>query len=740
MRASPNFRGRVSIERSAVQQQLETALASRYKLERELGRGGMATVYLAQDIRHDRRVALKVLHPELSSALGPDRFLREIKLAARLNHPHIVPLFDSGEAGGFLFYVMPVVEGESLRDRLLRDGQIPTDEALQLVRGIASALDYAHRNNIVHRDIKPENVMLQEGEAMVMDFGIAKAVSVAAGDSLTQTGMMVGTPAYVSPEQAAGDTVVDGRSDQYSLACVLYEMLSGRKPFTGTSAQAILSKRFTDPVPSIRSVFAAASEEVETALRKALAKDAAERFGTTMEFARALVAQHLSTPDGSPLVPGAAGGARSIAVLPFSNLSSDPEGESFADGMAEEIINALSKIKALKVSSRTSSFTFKNKNEDIREIGRKLQVGTVLEGSVRKSGKRLRLTAQLVNAVDNSQLWAERYDRELEDVFAIQDEIASSIVAALRVVLTEDEKRAIEQVPTANVEAYEAYLRGRQYFHQHRRKSHEFARQMFERAIELDPGYALAHAGIADCCSFLYQYFDATPANLARAESASRRAVELAPELAEAHASRGLALSLSSGFDEAEKEFKTAMRLDPKSFEAAYFYARACMAQGKSEEATKWYERAVAVRPDDFATLTLLADTYKGIGRLEESIRAARRGYDAARKHLELNPDNPRALYMGAADLTYLGESEKSRDWNRRALAMEPDDPSVLYNIACNFAQEGQAAEAIAALSKAIDNGFGHWKWIEFDGSLNSIRSEPGFAALLDRRPTQNVA
>jgi serine/threonine protein kinase/Tfp pilus assembly protein PilF len=723
-----------------VQPELETALSSRYKLDRELGRGGMATVYLANDLRHDRRVALKVLHPELSSALGPDRFLREIKLAARLNHPHIVPLFDSGEAAGFLFYVMPVVEGESLRDRLLRDGQIPMEEALQLVRGIASALDYAHRQNIVHRDIKPENVMLQEGEAMVMDFGIAKAVSVAAGDTLTQTGMMVGTPAYVSPEQAAGDAVVDGRSDQYSLACVLYEMLSGRKPFVGATAQAVLSKRFTEPVPSIRSVFAAAPEEVEVALGKALAKDATERFSTTMDFARALVAAHLSTPDGSPLTPGGAGAAKSIAVLPFASLSADPEGEFFADGIAEEIINALSKIKALKVSSRTSSFTFKGKNEDIREIGRRLQVATVLEGSVRKAGKRLRLTAQLVNATDNSQLWAERYDRELEDVFEIQDEIAQSIVSALRVVLSEDEKKAIEQVPTANVEAYEFYLRARQFFHQHRRKNHEFARQMFERAIELDPGYALAHAGIADCCSFLYQYFDATPANLARAESASRRAVELAPGLAEAHASRGLALSLSSGFEEAEKEFQTAMRLDPKSFEAAYFYARACMAQGKADEATKWYERAVAVRPDDFATLSLLADTYRGLGRNEESIRAARRGYDAARKHLELNPDNPRALYMGAADLTYLGESEKSREWNRRALAMEPDDPSVLYNIACNFAQEQQIDEAIAALSKAIDNGFGHWKWIEHDNSLDSIRSEPGFTALMSRRPAQEVA
>jgi serine/threonine protein kinase/Flp pilus assembly protein TadD len=694
---------------------LESALSSRYRVDRELGRGGMATVFLAMDVRHDRKVALKVLHSELSSALGPDRFLREIKLAARLNHPHIVPLFDSGEAGGFLYYVMPVVEGESLRDRLLREGKIPLEESLNVVRGVASALDYAHRQNIVHRDIKPENIMLQEGEAVVMDFGIAKAVS---------------------PEQAAGETQIDGRSDQYSLGCVLYEMLSGKKPFTGPTAQAVLSKRFSDPVPSIRQVYPEATEFVETAMLRALSKESTARFTTTMDFAKALVASHLTTPDGSPLTPGGIS-VKSIAVLPFNNMSSDPEGDFFADGIAEEIINALSKIKALKVSSRTSSFTFKGKNEDIREIGRRLQVSTILEGSVRKAGKRLRLTAQLINASDNAQLWAERYDRELEDVFAIQDEIASSIVAALRVVLSDDEKKAIEQVPTANVEAYGFYLRGRQYFHQHRRKAHEYARQMFERAIELDPNYALAHSGVADCCSFLYQYFDASPSNLRRADAASRRALELAPSLAEAHASRGLAVSLSGRFEEADTEFEMAMKLDPKSFEAAYFYARSCVAQGKFEDAAKWFERAIAVRPEDFAALGLLSTVYRGIGKIDEAVQASRRAYDTARKHLELTPDDPRALYMGAMALSALGETEKARDWNRRALAMDPDDPSVLYNIACAFALEGQGAEAISTLHKALDNGFGHWKWLENDSDLDSLRGNPEFIALLAKKPAE---
>ena len=699
----------------------------------------MATVFQAVDLRHERKVALKVLHTELSASLGPDRFLREIKLAARLNHPHIVPLYDSGEAEGFLYYVMPLVEGESLRDRLLRDGRISTEESLHLVRGIASALDYAHRLNIVHRDIKPENVMLQDGEALVTDFGIAKAVSVASGDTLTQTGMMIGTPAYVSPEQAAGDADIDGRSDQYSLGCVLYEMLSGRKPFTGATAQAVLSKRFSEPVPSIREVFRDATPEIETALQRALSKESTERFPTTIEFARALVASHLSTPDGSLLTQTSSGTAKSVAVLPFSSQGGDLESEYFADGVAEEIINALSKIKALKVSSRTSSFSFKGKNEDIREIGRKLQVGTILEGSVRKAGKRLRVTAQLVNAADNSQLWAERYDRELEDVFAIQDEISANIVSALRVVLTEDEKKAIEQVPTANVEAYEYYLRGRQFFHQHRRRAMEFAVQMFENAIELDPGYALAHCGVADCCSFLFQYYHASQENLDRAMSASKRALELSPHLAEAHASRGLAVSLTGRFEEAEKEFQEAMRLDPKSFEAAYFYGRACNAIGKLDEAAKWFERAVTVRPDDFAAQMLLSNCYTALGRVDDATSAMRRAYDAARKHLELNPDNPRALYMGALALRGLGEPQKALDWNRRAQRMEPDDPSVLYNVACNYAQLSLPNEAIEALSKAIDNGFGHWQWIEHDTDLDSLRGEPAFADLLSRKPSENI-
>src|SRR5687768_6298776 len=713
-------------------ERLRDALEQTYSIDRELGRGGMATVYLAQDRKHERVVALKVLHPDLAASLGPDRFLREIKLAARLNHPHILPLFDSGEAGGYLFYVMPYIEGESLRDKLNREGQLTLEDALTIGRAVAGALDYAHRRNIVHRDIKPENIMLNEGAPMVMDFGIAKAVSVAGSDTLTQAGMIVGTPAYVSPEQAAGEVDIDGRSDQYSLGCVLYEMLTGDKPFSGPTTQAVLTKRFTDPVPSLSEALEGVPDEIDEALSKAMAKDAARRYTTSGEFAKALVVKTVTTPM-TVTVPEGVQVVKSMAVLPFTNMSADPENEYFTDGMAEEIINALSKIKSLSVASRTSSFAFKGKTEDIREIGKALEVSAVLEGSVRRMGKKIRISVQLINVANGYQLWSERYDREIEDVFAIQDEIAQNIVKALRVVLSEDEKRAIEKMPTENVEAYEYYLRGRQYFHQHRRTSIEAARQMFTRAIEIDPEYALAHSGIADCCSILYMYFDARESNLKQADSASRKALQLDPQLAEAHSARGLAFSLSKQYDLAMQEFETAMRLDPKLYEAPYFYGRARLAQGQWFEAAPLFEKAAAIRPDDYQAPSFLAAAYAGQGRIHEASKASHKAVGVIERWLDLNPDDARALNLGATIWSNLGQQEKALEWARKSLVIDKEDPQLLYNVACVYAIEGMKDDAIMTLERAIDKGYGHKEWIEHDSDLNSLRSDKRFQALLER-------
>ena len=712
-------------------QRLRDALSHVYTIDRELGRGGMATVYLAQDTRHERLVALKVLHPDLAATLGPERFLREIKLAARLNHPHILPLHDSGDADGFLYYVMPYVEGESLRERLDRDHQIPIEEAVHHGRAIASALDYAHRQGVVHRDIKPENVMLYEGEAMVMDFGIAKAVSSAGADTLTQTGMMVGTPAYVSPEQAAGETELDGRSDEYSLGCVIYEMLTGERAFSGPTAQAVMAKRFTETARPLRALRSGIPESVEHAVAKAMSTDVNARYKTAAQFAQALASGSMATPTDTQTLPQQSiSSAKSVAVLPFANMSADPENEYFTDGIADEIISALTKIQSLRVTSRTSSFSFKGKNEDIGEIGKKLKVSTVLEGSVKKMGNRLRITAQLVNVADGSNLWSEKYDREIEDIFAIQDDISQAIVKALRVILTEGEKKQIEKARTENVQAYDYYLRGRQYFHQLRRKSLEYARQMFNKAIEIDRDYARAYAGVADSCSMLYTYFDAREFNLRQADIASHKALELEPELAEAHVARGLALSLSKRFEEAEQEFEMAMKLDPKLFEAPYWYGRALQSAGRFQEAAKMFERASTLRPEDYQAPGFLAQAYGSLGMMDERDAGLRRALKLMEERLELNPDDARAANLAAAFLARLGDLTKAVEYADRSLAIDPDDPVLLYNVACTYVALNRYDDALNCLERAVDKGFGHKEWIDHDPDLDPLRQHMRLQAL----------
>jgi len=708
---------------------LRNSLSGRYEIQREVGRGGMATVYLARDVRHGRPVAVKVLHPELGLSLGPERFLREIQIAARLQHPHIVPLYDSGQAEDLLYYVMPFVEGESLRQRLQREGRLPVDEALKVTRAVASALDYAHRQQVVHRDIKPENVMLHDGEAMVTDFGIAKAVSAAA-DTLTRTGTAVGTPQYMSPEQAGGEGEIDGRSDIYSLATLLYEMLTGSVPFTG-SQQAIMAQLFTSPVPSLRDRRDDVSNTLEQVVQRALAKAPADRYPTPAQFAAALGAPDVLTPTASP---AAASRGKSIAVLPFVNMSADPDNEYFTDGIAEEIINALNKVQALHVAARTSAFAFKGKNQDIRKVGEQLGVTTVLEGSVRKAGNRLRVTVQLVNVADGYHLWSERYDRQLDDVFAIQDEISANIVKALRVVLSDREKRQIEKEPsTENVEAYEYYLRARQYFHQFRRAGIQYARRMFERAVEVDPGFAKAYAGIADCCSFMYMYWDGSNANLEGADSASAKALELGPELAEAHASRGFALSLRREYEKSRAEFERALELNPKLYDAHYLYARACFQEGRLEDAVRHYQEAARIRPEDYQARLLMVNPLHGLGRHDDALEAMRSGVEVVEHHLELNPDDARALCLGANALIQLGERERALEWAQRASKLETSDPGVLYNVACVYSLGGMTDRALECLERAIENGFGHREWLENDTDLDSLRPDPRFRALLQR-------
>ena len=719
----------------------------RYEILSELGAGGMGEVYRARDPRLERDVAIKVLPDRFAQdhdALA--RFRRESKSVAALSHPNIRAIYDIGADAGRTFAVMELLEGETLASRLERSA-FEWSKAVPIALSVADGLAAAHGKGIIHRDIKPQNIFLTTGGGVkILDFGLARLETKGANDSEglmttltleTQPGAILGTVQYMSPEQVRGQAT-DARSDIFAFGCVLYEMLTGKRAFSRETSADTMTAILQDDPPSLAGSEINELRELQRVITHCLEKNAAQRFQSARDLAFALrgVGQSAYADEpAKPKTPDKEHTQPSVAVLPFLNMSPDKENEYFSDGLAEELINALCKIQGLHVASRTSAFAFKGKDQDVRDIGERLNVRTVLEGSVRKAGNRLRISAQLVNVTDGYHLWSETFDRRLEDVFAVQDEIAQSIVDALRVVLTEKEKRAIAKAPTDNVKAYDYYLRGRQCFYQFRRQGFERARKLFIRAHELDPGYASAYAGVADCCSLLYMYYDPTEARLREAEEAGRKALELAPELAEAHVARGLAVSLNKCYDEAGQEFEAAIRMNPELFEAYYFYARACCAQGRFEQAAQLLEQACRVNPEDLHAPLLHARACEGLGRHNEAQAANRRGVDTAERHLELFPNDGRALCMGATALARLGERERGLDWTERALLAEPEERFVVYNIACTYALLGQAEKAIDCLEKAITCGWAQRQkeWIENDSDLDPLRSHPRFQTLLDR-------
>jgi len=746
-------------------ERLRGALAGRYAIEQEAGHGGMAIVYRARDLRHARTVAIKVFRDEFTGRHDDvERFLQEIRIVARLAHPHVLPLHDSGEITSqsgehaLLYYVMPFVAGPSLRDRLRRETQLTVEETVRITRSVAAALDHAHRHDVLHRDVKPENILLQDGEAVVADFGIARAIRGAAGETRTLPGLAVGTPAYMSPEQASGDERVDARSDQYALACVVFEMLTGQPPFAGANLRATLLQHLQAPVPSLRAQRPDTPTAVERAVQRALAKNPDERFETVIAFAEALATP--STDSQMPIAEMPA--ARSVAVLPFVNASSDPDNEYFSDGMTDELIHLLAQVEGLRVAPRTSVFALKGQKLDIRAVGARLGVNTVLEGSVRKAGGRLRITAQLSDAESGRLLWSERFDRDDRDVFAIQEDLARTIVATLRVDLLGTLGDPVPRRYTRNLVAYNHYLRGRHCWNKRTQTGVNEAIDYFERAIREDPGYALAYTGLADAYALQLDYRAAPVAEgMRRAREMARKALELDDTLAEAHTSLAWVVFIHDwDWELAESEFRRAIDLNPRYATARQWYAWYLAAMGRREEALAEGRRAQTL---DSASVSI----QRGVGWLAYYARQPARAEVELQRALVLDPDQTETHLILALARFMAGDLEGADAALDQALALSPDDtPSLAARarvamrrgdtataeaVAARFAELareryvspsdraklavalGDSDAAFAAIERAYEERRGWLAYLAVEPLLEPLHDDPRFGVMLDR-------
>jgi serine/threonine protein kinase len=682
-------------------------VGDRYTVERELGRGGMAVVYLARDRKHDRPVAIKILRPEIVAGEAAQRFLREIQILARLQHPHILPLLDSGatdEAQPRPFYVMPYVDGESLRQRLTREGPLAVAEALRLVREVGEALHYAHGQGLIHRDVKPENVLLSQGHALVADFGIARAAGVAAaGQQLTQPGLSMGTPAYMSPEQIEGERGVDARADQYSLACVLYELLTGQPPFTGLSFAAVLSHQLLDPVPPITRLRPGLPGPVRVAIERALSKVAADRFANVLEFLAAL--ESAETPEAL-----ATPAKKAIVVLPFANLSPDPDNAYFADGLMEEVIADLSRVRALTVISRTSSVKLKDTGWDLRRIGRELNVRYALEASVRRAGSTLRITAELIDLESDTHLWAEKYSGTVEDVFDLQERLSRQIVEALRITLTPPEDREIAERPIADVRAYEYYQRARQEYYRYTAEGMAAARALAEHGLAVvGPNEALyGMLGTVYAWSPTVLLGGDEETTLREAEACARKAFELNPRSAQGLSIMGQVAYRRGQAGEAVRLLTQACAADANNPDAMHQLGGAYLLGGRIGPMREVLTRLVEQDPLTPSNHCLLGLSYMLGGDAEGALRSHRRA-------VELDPRSTICRFCAGVALTAAGHEDEAADqfdWLERQPA---DDHLAVVGVRFRRGLTGDRAAVLApfgATERAMAESDEYWSYL----------------------------
>lgn len=768
-------------------ERLNVALAGRYHISRELGRGGMATVYLAEDLRHRRPVALKVLRPELAAALGPERFLREIEIAGRLNHPHILPLFDSGNADGSLYYVMPYVEGQSLRDRLKTEKQLSVDESVRIALELADGLSAAHDAGIVHRDIKPENVLLSGGHALVADFGIARAVSAAGGPQLTETGLAVGTPEYMSPEQARGDVQLDARTDIYALGCVLYEMLAGDPPFTGSSAHGVMARKALDPVPRLQTVRVNVPLSLEAVVLRALATVPADRFATSGEFADAL--------RGASLVPEptwhrtwirvalALGGLATalwavrlflgppataeidrMAVLPLANLTGDVEQAYFVDGMHDALIAELAGIGALTVISRQSVLRYRNTEKSMPEIANELGVQAVIEGSVFRVGDSVRITVQLIQALPAERhIWAETYQKDLTNVLALHREVAAAIAQQVRVKLTPREASRLASARPVNPAAYDAWLKGFHHMTRLTGPDTDACIRYARDAAAIDAAYAPAYGLLAACYNNITFVTPSAPREVfEQAKAAARRAlaldedmhgphvglgwalavsdwdwsgawrefhraIALNPGAADAHALYGFFLSWISRFEDALLHARRAEELDPVSPAASQNVAMVLYLARRYGEAVRQARRTLAIDSNFMFAYHRLHLALDGTGMYEEALAAAQRAAKLAGAN-----DMRRTGFLGYA-YARAGLKDEARVILARLLKSRENAYVPPTTLAAVYTGLGETERALYWLEQGYNDRDGDMVVLQAWPLWDPLRSEPRFAELVRR-------
>jgi eukaryotic-like serine/threonine-protein kinase len=773
---------------AALGDRLRAALAGTYTLQRELGGGGMSRVFLADEVALGRSVVIKVLSSDLAAGVNVDRFRREIQVAARLRHPHIVPLLSAGQAAGVLYYTMPFIRGESLDARLAREGALPVDEAVHLAEEVADALDYAHRQGVIHRDIKPANILLEDGHAVVADFGIARAVSEAAvtngsetaAGPLTATGLILGTALYMAPEQGSGDPV-DGRADIYALGCVLHHMLAGRPPFSGGSSRAIIVQHFVAEPPAIEREDAPAT--LREVVRAALTKNPDHRFASAAlmrNALRAIDSRHLPPPAPRPAgVTGAFTGAStvggasmgrssptsgpidSLAVLPFDGGAAGSDDEYLADGITETILNKLARIAGLRVVPRSTVFRYKRRDIDIPAVAAELRVRALVTGRVRQRGQTLHVSAELTDAATESQLWGERIAKHADDIFAVQEEMAAEIVKSLRLRLSSEEREELLRRYTEDTVAYRAYLRGRYQWAKRSRDGFVRAIEHFQEAIDRDPSYALAYAGMADAYNVLgYYNYQAPRDAYPRAKAASMRALEIDPSLAQAHASLGYTrLFYDWDFAGAEASFRRALDIDPHYASAHQWYAwhqlvtgnlremiermrtalqldplslvinvhmgYAYYWAGRHQEALEQLQKTIALDPNFALTYWPLGAVYKWQHRVDDAIAAFR-------KLVELTGGAVGLGYLGST-AGFFGRPEVARDALRQLVeASAARFVSPLDRALC-LAGLGEHDEAFRLLGVAVDERVSDLVRLHVLPWPAAMRADPRYAAVARR-------